>query len=376
MPKRCEGDVEPAVKDHTFTKKQMRFWLAGLGILCAVLWSLGDVLLPFVAAMAIAYLLAPVVERIEFLRVPRWLASTVVLVGFLLVLIAVFFLIVPLMRAQIVQLAETLPAYASLLRDELQPILERLLEQMSARDVESLRSAAGTYAGNMVSWFGVVLQSVVTSGWALFDILSLLFITPVVTFYLLKDWKEFVRHIDEWLPRRHADTIRAQLHAVDLTLGGFVYGQAIVCLLLAFYYAIGLSLAGLNFALVVGILAGVLSFIPFVGFFVGFILSVGLALGQFDDIWSIGLVLFVFLVGQFLEGYVLHPRLVGKSTGLHPVWVIFALMAGGALLGPIGVISAVPIAAVIGVLLRFGLERYLESDYYRGGTHDNRTHEI
>lgn len=354
------------IVEYSYIRRQMRFWLMGLAAFCFVLWVLSEVLLPFVAAMAIAYLLAPVVARVEAWRVPRWLASTLVMSAFLLVLIAVVFLIVPLVRAQIAQLAETLPGYASLLRDELQPILERLLENMSARDVENLRTAAGTYAGNMVSWFGVVLQSVVTGGWALFDVLSLLFITPVVAFYLLKDWDEFVWRVNAWLPRDHAETIRAQLRAVDSTLGGFVYGQAIVCLTLAIYYAMGLSIAGLNFALVVGILAGFLSFIPFVGFFVGLILSVGLALGQFSDYWSVGLVLFVFLLGQFLEGYVLQPRLVGRSTGLHPVWVIFALMAGGSVFGPIGVIVAVPLAAVIGVLLRFALERYLESDYYRG----------
>jgi len=365
--------VARTIAEYTFTKRQMRFWLIGLVIFCIVLWLLSDVLLPFVAAMAIAYLLAPSVARLESWQLPRWLASAIVMVGFLTLLIAAVFLLVPLVRAQIGQLAETLPAYASLLRDELEPLLKDILEQMSARDVESLRTAAGNYAGEMVSWFGVVLQSVVTSGWALFDILSLLFITPVVAFYILKDWDKFLERVDAWLPRAHADTIRRQLRAVDATLGGFVYGQASVCLVLALYYAIGLSVAGLNFALVVGILAGLLSFIPFVGFVVGLVLSVGLAFGQFNDVWSIGLVLFVFLLGQFLEGYVLHPKMVGESTGLHPVWVIFALMAGGALLGPIGILVAVPLAAVIGVLLRFGLERYRESDYYKGIVHRDGT---
>jgi predicted PurR-regulated permease PerM len=229
-----------------------------------------------------------------------------------------------------------------------------------------LKSALGSQAGSVLQWIAGAFATVLGSSLAIVNILSLIFITPVVTFYILRDWDRLVVRIDGCLPREHADVIRAQARLIDQTLAGYARGQATVCLVLGVFYAAGLSLVGLDYGLVVGVLAGVLSFVPYVGTITGFLTSMGLAFGQFSDPLSIGLVLGIFLIGQVLEGYVLTPRLVGDRIGLHPVWVIFALLAGGALFGFVGVLLGLPAAAVIGVLTRFGVARYMESAYYRG----------
>jgi predicted PurR-regulated permease PerM len=217
-----------------------------------------------------------------------------------------------------------------------------------------------------MSWIGAALIRIVGSGVAFANLLSLLFITPVVAFYLLRDWDHFVRRIDDLLPLEHRKTILAQFREVDRNLAGFARGQASVCLVLAIYYALGLTLVGLEFGLVVGLGIGLISFIPYVGSITGLIVSLGIALAQFPTWGPVGLVLGVFVVGQILEGYVLTPRLVGNRVGLHPVWVIFALLAGGTLFGFVGLLLAVPVAAVIGVLTRFAVQQYLASRYFRG----------
>jgi predicted PurR-regulated permease PerM len=231
--------------------------------------------------------------------------------------------------------------------------------------VERLRSAAGNVAGNVVGWLGQILSGLWSGGLAVFNALSLVVIMPVVAFYLLRDWDRIVAHIDGLLPRDGADTIREQVREIDDRLSGFVRGQASVCLALGTWYAVGLTLVGLDFGLLVGIGAGLISFVPYLGTGLGLIVGLGLAVAQYDTWLPIGLVAAVFVSGQMLEGYVLTPRMVGERVGLHPVWVLFALMAGGALLGFTGVLLAVPAAAVIGVLVRFAISRYLQSPLYR-----------
>lgn len=204
-----------------------------------------------------------------------------------------------------------------------------------------------------------------SGGLAVFNALSLVVIMPVVAFYLLRDWDRIVAHVDSLLPRDAADTVREQVREIDDRLSGFVRGQASVCLVLGTWYAVGLTIVGLDFGVLVGVGAGLISFVPYLGTALGLIAGLGLAIAQFDSWLPIGLVAAVFATGQILEGYVLTPRLVGERVGLHPVWVLFALMAGGALLGFTGVLLAVPAAAVIGVLVRFAIGRYLQSPLYR-----------
>jgi predicted PurR-regulated permease PerM len=204
-------------------------------------------------------------------------------------------------------------------------------------------------------------------GAAILSLISLLVITPVVAFYLLRDWDRIVATVDGWLPRAHAETVREQIRHIDRTLSGFVRGQATVCLLLGAFYGIGLTVVGLDFGLILGLATGIVSFVPIFGMLLGVATGVAMALVQFAlDPVRVGLVLAVFAIGQVIEGQFLTPRIVGRKIGLHPVWVVFALLAGGALYGFVGLLLAVPAAAVIGVLVRFALSRYLSSPLYLG----------
>jgi len=346
--------------------RQLRFWLIGFALFVLVLWVLSGMLLPFVAGLAIAYFLDPLVDRTERWGLPRWAGAVLVLLSFVLIAVLFVLLLLPLVQAQAMLLVDTLPHYAQVMRERVLPAIDRLVHRLSDEDVERLRNAAGQFAGEAVGWVGGVLRGVLTGGLKLFDVFSVLFITPVVAFYLLRDWDRLVSKVDGWLPRDHLATIRAQAREVDRTLAGFVRGQALVCLTLGVFYALGLSAAGLNFGLVIGLLSGVLSFIPYVGTLFGFAASTGLAFLQFDELWRVGLVVAIFVFGQMVEGNVLTPKLVGDKVGLHPVWVMFALLAGGSLFGFVGVLMAVPVAAVIGVLVRFALRQYLASHYYNG----------
>jgi predicted PurR-regulated permease PerM len=194
-------------------------------------------------------------------------------------------------------------------------------------------------------------------------------ITPVVAFYLLLDWDRMIEKVDRWVPRDHVGNVRRLATEMNVSVAGFVRGQGSICIILGLFYGIGLSVAGLNFGLLIGLFAGLISFIPYVGSLVGLVLSVGVALVQFwPEYWSIILVAGIFFIGQFIEGNILQPKLVGSRVGLHPVWLMFALVAFGAIFGFVGLMVAVPAAAAVGVLVRFALERYLDSDLYYGSS--------
>ncbi len=347
-------------------ERHLRFWLIGLAVFLAALFLLRGVLLPFVAGMAVAYLLDPICDRLEGWGLSRTLATTGLTVAFLILAVAAVLVLVPVLAGPVVNLLERLPDYVETLRGQ----FARLLAIVEARvDPAMLERVEGALAGSserLVGWVTRLLGQVISGGVALANLISLLVITPVVAFYLLRDWDRIVARVDSWLPRRHAETIREQVRAVDSTLAGFLRGQGTVCLILAAYYAVGLSLAGLDFGLVIGLVAGLLSFVPYVGAIVGLLLSVGLALVQFDAWLPIAIVAAVFVLGQVVEGNFLTPKLVGESVGLHPVWIIFALLAGGTLFGFVGLLLAIPAAAVVGVGVRFGLGRYLASAYFHG----------
>ena len=345
---------------------QIRFWLLGVAIFLLSLWLLRSVLLPFVAGMAVAYLLDPLAERLQRWGMSRLVATTLITVAFFLLLVGGLALLVPLLEDQITSFAAKLPAYYEGLAQWIKPLIFRAQKSLSPSDFAHLKESIGSYAGTAVGWVVSVVQEVLTSGLAVVNILSLIFIMPVVTFYMLRDWHRLVSAVDSWLPRDHAPTIRQELQEINRTLSGFIRGQGMVMLSLAFYYGVGLSLVGLDLGLVVGISAGLASFIPYLGTISGFAAGLALAFAQTGDWHLPALVAGVFLVGNLIEGNFLTPRLVGNRVGLHPVWIIFALLAGGALFGFLGILLAVPTAAVIGVLVRFMLRNYLASSLYRG----------
>lgn len=350
---------------------KLRFWLVGLAFLVACLYLLSGILMPFVAGMVAAYFLDPLADRLERMGASRLIATATITVGFFAVAVLLLVMLFPMIQSQVASFAAKVPGYAERLVAWAQPVLKHAQRYLSPQDVERLRSAVGDSAGIAVGWIGQLLTRLLAGGAALISILSLVFITPVVTFYMLRDWDRMVAKVDSWLPRAHVEIIRAQAGEINKTLAGFIRGQATVCLLLATYYGIGLTAVGLDVGLILGISAGLVSFIPYVGAIASFTLGILLALAQSHD-WSLpGLVAGVFLVGQALEGNVLTPKLVGDKVGLHPVWIIFALLAAGSLFGFVGVLLAVPVAASIGVLARFALKHYLASPLYdHGNGHD------
>lgn len=350
----------------TGERSDLRFWLIGTAVFAGLLVLLGGVLLPFVAGMAVAYLLDPLVERLARRGVSRTAGTLIVLGLFFLVAVGLILMLVPLLHTQIVAFAGRVPGYIERAKAAIGPLWELAASQISGDDLKRLPELVGGQASQALEFALKFVGGLISGGAAIANLLSLMFITPLVAFYLLRDWPKVIGAIDLWLPRAQADTIREQLAAVDLTLAGFVRGQATVCFALAVFYALGLGLTGLDFGLVVGVFAGLISFIPFIGALVGGGLAVGLGLAQFGMTAKLGMVALVFVVGQALESNVLTPKLVGDRVGLHPVWIVFALLAGGALFGFLGVLLAVPVAAVVGVLARFALQRYLASPVYRG----------
>lgn len=349
--------------------QQLRFWLIGALCLVILLWLLRDMLLPFVAGLAIAYFLNPLTDRIEKLVRSRTLATVMIVVLATLSVVGLVLAIAPLVSEQVATMAGKVPSYVARLYQGLMPALQMLQDRfgIDMGNIKEFESALAARAGDALKVVGSVLASLLTSGLALVNVLALLFLTPVITFYLMRDWPRLVAAVDRHLPREHADTIRQLLRESNTAIAGYVRGQASVCLVLAFYYGIALMLVGLDFGLIIGMIIGLISFIPFVGSFTGGILAIGMALAQFPPDWmGVAKVVAVFAIGQFLEGNVLAPKLVGESIGIHAVWLMFALLAGGTLFGFVGLLLSVPVAAVIGVLVRFALSQYRDSPYFRG----------
>lgn len=345
---------------------QAKVWGIVLIAFVAILVLLKSILLPFVAGMAIAYLLDPLCDRLEAMGASRTVATSIVTAVFAIVVILLLLLIVPLAVQQVIAFLGSLPDFIARTQDRLMPLYVELQHRLNLPDVTELGGIARNRLGTALSWLAGLLEGVVGQGLALANLLSLIFITPVVAFYLLRDWDRLVAKIDDLLPRDHATVIRQQAALANQTLAGFARGQSTVCVILALYYSTVLMLVGLPFGIIVGLLAGLLTFIPYVGSLTGFVVSMAIAIGQFDNWWSIGLVAILFGAGQVVEGNFLTPKLVGDRVGLHPVWVIFALLAGGALFGFVGLLLAVPVAAVVGVLVRFSIARYRASKLYLG----------
>ncbi|MBO4519645.1 MAG: AI-2E family transporter [Alphaproteobacteria bacterium] len=328
-------------------------------------YILRAVLLPFVAGITIAYFLDPLTSFLQRKMHSRTAALCVVCAVLILVLLLCFFIIVPIVQKQLGIFLSNLPIYAGLLWGRIEPYVAEL-KKVFPNQTDSLQQTISEHlSGGMKLLLGTV-KKLLSGSMAFINLLSVLLITPVVAFYLLRDWNKFCGAIKGLLPREEARTIRKLLSEMNDIISGFVRGQATVCLCLGIFYAVGLTLSGLDLGLLIGLGIGVLSFIPYVGSTIGFITSVGLSIVQFDDWKHIVAVVVVFFLGQMLEGNVLTPKLVGEKVGLHPVWVMFALLTGASLFGFLGVLIAVPTAAIIGVLVRFGIQKYKESALYLG----------
>ena len=359
-------EAPPPLPGERATRGQRIALLAGLVFVLLVMLQLfASILLPFVMAAGLAYFLDPPTSQLTRPGLPRGVASLFMILAVVAACLLFALLLYPLLIGQIGVLVFRVPSYVLSFREWAGDVIIHLQKLLGAEYVDAkLRDVAAGQAGAMLSFLAGALATLVGSGFALFNVLSLVVVTPVVAFYLLRDWPRAVARVDSWLPRRYAGVIRAQAREVDRILSAWLRGQMLCCLLLAAFYAVTLSAAGLDLGLIVGISAGLLSFIPYVGSITGGLASIGLAFAQFPDWRGVTLVAAIFISGQVLEGYVIYPRFLGDRVELHAAWVIFALFAGGAAFGFLGVLLAVPVAATIGVLARFWLRRYLVSPLY------------
>ena len=361
------ADRHPSVAFVVGYRRHVLFWAGALILLLFSVWLLSGILLPFVVGMALAYLFDPLVDQLRRRGIPRTIGALLVIALIVIGFIVLMLLIVPILGGQLAGFIESLPRN-----------IARLQSVLAERSLPWLRGLLGegfgggeAPMGDLISqgagWLGTFLKSLWAGGAALVSIFSLVVVTPIVAFYMLVDWDRMVDKIDQCVPVRQRETVRSLARQIDRAIAGFIRGQSTVCLLLGTFYAVGLSIVGLNFGLLIGLVAGLISFIPFVGSLTGLVLSVGVAVAQFwPNFTPVAIVAGIFFLGQFIEGNFLQPKLVGDSVGLHPVWIMFALFASGYLFGFVGMLLAVPLAAALGVIVRFGMVRYMESSLYTG----------
>ncbi|MEO1192165.1 MAG: AI-2E family transporter [Pseudomonadota bacterium] len=377
--RQTEGQVTPAATpDSTPTPRRTRledtpgrsarqwpFWVL-LGIATLIfLFLVRQVVLPFVAGLALAYFLDPPVDRLQARGLSRTVGALVVFLVFFLVLLAILALVGPLVVNQLVELLNNLPRVLSAGREQALLFLENMGDRLDIDAKEKIREHLGSFTQDALNALLSLVLNLVQGGLALVNIVSLLLITPLVAFFCLLRWDEIVASVDSLLPRPERPALRVVAKDIDRALAGFVRGQGIVCAIMAGYYATVLTVSGLQYGAAVGLVAGVLTFIPYIGSLTGFLLTATLSVIQFPG-WGALIPIGLFLLGQAIEGNILTPRLVGRGIGLHDVWVLFAVLAGGTVAGFLGVLVAVPVAAVIGVMVRHAIRRYRQTRYYTG----------
>lgn len=343
-------------------RDQIRYWGIAALVFLVLFWFLGGVLLPFLVGGAIAYFLDPVADRLERLGLSRVAATTLISLVALVLVVLLVLAVIPTLVNQLTALVNAAPDIAKRMQDFLLARFPELADNTS-----TMRQTLSEIAAAVQAQGAQLAQGLLTGALGLISVVVFIVVVPVVAFYLLLDWDEMIARIDAMLPLDHAPTVRRLAREIDAVLAGFVRGQVSVCLALGTFYAVALMAAGLQFGLIVGAIAGAITFIPYVGSIVGGTLAIGLALFQFWGDWvQIGIIAAIFAVGQFVEGNILTPKLVGKSVGLHPVWLLLALSVFGTMFGFVGMLIAVPVAAAIGVLTRFAVEKYQDSLLYRG----------
>lgn len=338
------------------------FWALIIAAFVGFVWLFQSILAPFVLGLIIAYLLNPIVLRVASLGLPRWLAVLLILFAFLGLLVLGIAMLVPVLIREIVQMSDDLPGWITAAQVSLIEFANRL-----GLDIDPAQIAGNLQgqAGQILKAGKGLLAGVMAGGVAVASFITFIFLMPIVAFYMMADWPRLTAKINELLPKSKAAVIHDLWNQIDRTLAGFIRGQLSVCVLLGIMYGLGLTLIGLRFGFLIGMTAGLLSIMPYVGSAIGLVLSVGVAWFTTQDLGLVGMAVIVFVVGQIIEGNFLTPKLVGGNVGLHPLWIIFALMAGGALAGFVGLLVAVPVAAVIGVMIRFALQEYKKSDYYK-----------
>lgn len=348
-------------------QKPFQFWLFISLLFLAFIWLFKGIMMPFVVGIAIAYLLNPVVESMERRKFPRWLSSLMLLSVFFVTLLVGLLIAVPVLIREMVDFIQLLPTLFAKAQTWIADTLPMIDMPANMDDVKNMDTTAlSEKMGGILSVSKGILGNILQGGLAVIGFISFLVLVPIVSFYLMVDWPRLVSKINDLVPNQNKKRIHTIFTDIDKSLSGFIRGQLTVCFLLGGFYAIALSLIGLEYGFFIGVAAGVLSLIPYIGSLFGLVASVGMAFYQFGGWEYPAIALAIFIVGQLVEGNYLTPKLVGGSVGLHPLWVIFVLMAGGALLGLLGMMIAVPVAAVIGVLVRHAIINYKDSSYYKG----------
>jgi predicted PurR-regulated permease PerM len=334
-------------------------WFAAIAVVLLLIVLLRAILLPFVVGMALAYLLDPLVNRLERFGMNRLAAALGIVSFYLIVLGALIFVAVPILVGEFAVFVEGIPGditrLQSLMLDPMRPWLGKIV----ADGLDDVQKSTGELATLGAGWVTASLRSLWSSGPALISILSVLVVAPIVAIYLIHDWKRLIWALDGSIPAAHRKTVRALFREIDDTISGFVRGQSLVCLILALYYATALTLCGLRHGFIIGLTTGLVSFIPYLGSLTGLLLSLIVAIADFGPHWTpILLIAGIFLIGQSLSDYVLSPYFVGRRVNLNPVLLMFALFAFGYLFGFVGLLIAVPLAATIGVFVRVAVREY------------------
>ncbi|WP_158625986.1 AI-2E family transporter [Arsenicitalea aurantiaca] len=352
-------------------RNHVAIWIGFFVVSILLLWVFRSILLPFVVGLALAYLLNPLVNLLQRIRISRGWASALALFSVLSIILGLILSFMPLVISQAIGLVQRLPGYVTDLQALARSYAPQLNEWLGPERAAQLEQTLGELTANLLGFVGSLTAGIAASGLGLINTLAFIIVAPVVAFYMLLDWEGMVRGLDDLLPREQRTEIRGVIDQIDRSMAGVIRGQGGVILVLCIYYASALSLVGLNFGLAIGLIAGLFSFVPFVGFAIGFVLSVGVGIVQFWPDWvMVAIVFAIFLVGQFLEGNILYPKLVGSSININPVWLMFALFAFGLLFGFVGLLLAVPLAAIAGVLTRYAISKYKGSTLYLGRTDD------
>ncbi|MAZ76078.1 MAG: AI-2E family transporter [Micavibrio sp.] len=352
--------------NQQMTRPQMHllFWGATALLFLSFVWIFKGVLTPFVLGIAIAYLLNPVVNALVKIKLPRLIAVSIILLSFFMFVLAVTILAAPPLAREAAALAESIPGYVDQLVEYATPYLTKAQEQFGGDYIEKTKALLQSNAGKIIQITAGLASGLANGGQAVVGFFATLFLTPLVAFMLMIEWPRIVSWVNDLIPRKNEKIVTGLLADMNAKVAGFVRGQITVAFFLGAIYAIALSIAGLNYGFLIGIAAGFLSIIPMVGSTLGLLVSVVVAWFQMGTIEFVGIVAAIFVVGQIVEGNILTPKLVGDSVGLHALWVLFALMAGASVLGILGMLLAVPVAAVIGVLLSFAILQYKNSSLY------------
>lgn len=346
-----------------------KYWLwfvaAFLFLIASAVYSLSTVAFPFLLGLIGAYALNGLVSRMEKMHISRGVSSAILILGVLFLLTLLMIVAFPYLEQQLFHLAVSVPGLVDNVFNYLRPFLEQMAEKFGTPQPTELKSQLTSHLGDILTWSIRLITNLLTNGMALANMLSLIILSPIIMFYLLKDWPKLIAGIDTHIPLRYVAAVRYHAQTMDLTLSAYAKGQAIVCLVLMILYATTLWAIGLDQGVFVGFLTGFLSFIPYLGLIIGLLTSIAIAFTQIHGIF-IWKVIAVFAIIGLIESNILSPRLIGEKVGLHPVWIIFSLLAGGTWFGFIGIILALPVAAMIGVLVRVMLDLYLASPLYIG----------